>query len=149
MKERFGWNLKEGRNVLFNRYKGMIFHSWKQSSYSLFTHELWRLVTLFCMSAFFRSLFSHLLQRVLCYILGLELFHKKEVWIISKALITWVGTKVIRAWKTIFEVAKLLKTTIRPSSMRFRYRQRFNTLCTLETILRKLNSSFILLLHEK
>ena len=126
----------------------MIFHSWKQSSYSLFTHELWGLFTLFRMSAFFRPPFSYLLQRVLCFILGLELFHKKEVWIISKALITWVGTGAIRAWKTIFDIAKLWKTTIRPSIVRFRYRQRFNILCTLKTILRKLHSSFILLLYS-
>ena len=99
------------------------------------------------MPPFFR-LHSHLLQRVLCFILGLELFHKKEVWIISKALITWVGTGAIRAWKTIFDIAKLWKTTIRPSIVRFRYRQRFNILCTLKTILRKLHSSFILLLYS-
>ena len=116
----------------------MIFHSWKQWSYSLFTHELWRLFTLFRLSTFFRPPFSYLLWKFLCFILGLELFHKKEVWIVSKALITWVGTGAIRAWKTIFEIAKLLKTTIRPSRVRFRCRQRFNTLCTLETIFRKL-----------
>ena len=75
----------------------MIFHSWKQSSYSFFTHELWRLFTLFRMSTFFRPPFSYLLQRVLCFILGLELFHKKEVWIVPKALITWIGTGAIRA----------------------------------------------------
>ena len=96
----------------------------------LFTHELWRLFTLFHMSIFFRPPFSYLLQRVLCFILGLELFHKKEVWIFSKALITWVTTGAIRTWKTIFEIAKLLKTTNQPSRVRFRYRQRFNTLCT-------------------
>ena len=89
------------------------------------------------------------LQRASCFFLGLELFHKKEVWIVSKSLITWVGTGTIRAWKTIFEIAKLLKITIRHSRVRFRYRHRFNTLCTLETILRKLHCSFILLLYEK
>ena len=88
LKERFEWNLKEGPNVLFNWYKGMIFHSWKQWSYSLFTHELWRLFTLFRLSTFFRPPFSYLLWKFLCFILGLELFHKKEVWIVFKALIT-------------------------------------------------------------
>ena len=119
MKERFEWNLKEGPKVLFNWYEEMIFHSWKQSSYSLFTHELWGLFTLFCISIFLRPPFSYLLQRVLYFILGLELFHKKEVWIVSKALITWVGTGAIRAWKTIFEIAKLLKTTICSSRVKF------------------------------
>ena len=134
---------------LFNWYKGMIFHSWKQSLYSLFTYELLKLFTLFSMSTFFRLPFSYLLQRVLCFILGLELFHEKEVWIVSKALITWVGTGAIRTWKIIFEIPKLLKATIRPSRVRFWYRQRFNTLCTTETILKKFHSSFILLLYEK
>ena len=105
--------------------------------------------TLFRMSTFFRPPFSCLLKGVLRFILGFQLFHKKEVWIISKTLNTWVGTGAIRAWKTIFEIAKLLKTTICPSRVRFRYCQRFNTLCTLEAILRKLYSSFNLLLYEK
>ena len=83
------------------------------------------------------------------FIFGLELFHKKKVWIFFKALITWVENGSIRAWKIILEIAVLLKTTIGPSSMRFWNRQSFNTLCTLETILRKLNCSFILLLYEK
>ena len=134
---------------MFNWYKGMIFHSWKQSSYILFTHELWKLFTLLHMSTFFRPPISYLLQRVLSFILGSDLFHQKEVWIVSKALITCVGTGAIRAWKTIFKIVKLLKTTIRPSRVRFRYPQRFNARCTLGTILRKLYSCFILLLYEK
>ena len=141
MKEIFEWNIKEGLKVLFIRYKGMIFHSWKQSLYSLFTHELWTLFTLFRMSTFFRPPFWYLLQRILCFILGIELFHMKEVWIVSQALFTWVGSGAIRAWKT--------KRTICPSKVRLRYRQRFNTLCTLEAILRKFHSSFIQLFYEK
>ena len=101
------------------------------------------------MSTFFRHPFSYPLQRVLCFILGLELFHKKEVWIVSKALITWIDTGAIRAWKITFEIAKLLKTTIRPSRVMFQYRQRFDMLWTLQTILRKLHSSFILLVYKK
>ena len=132
---KFKWRTKS-----FNWYKGMIFHSWKQLSYSIFTHELWRLFTLFRMSTFFRPPFSYLLQKILCFILELELFHKKEVWTVSKALIKWVRTGAIRASKTIFEIAKFLKTTIRPFEVRFRYRHRFNTPCTLETISRKLYS---------
>ena len=127
----------------------MIFCSWKQASYSLFTHELWKLFTLFRMSTFFRPPSSYLLQRVLCFILGLELFYKKEAWIVSRALITWVETGAIRARKTIFDIAKLLKATIRPSRVRFRNHQSFNTFGMLETILRKLHSSFNLMLYEK
>ena len=35
----------------------------------------------------------------LCYILGLELFHKKEVLFVLKASITWVGAGAIGTWK--------------------------------------------------
>ena len=108
----------------------------------------WETIYFIHMSTFFRPPFSYLLKSVLCFILRLELLHKKEVSIVSKA-ITWVGIGAIRAWKIIFEIGKLLKTTVHPSTVRFRYRQRFNTLCTLETILRKLHSPFILLLYEK
>ena len=62
---------------------------------------------------------------------------------------SWVGTGAIRAWKIIFEIAKLLKTTIRSSRVRFWNRCSSNPLCTSEKILMKLHSYFILLLHKK
>ena len=104
---------------------------------------------LYSICQYFLGLPSHIFcRRVLCFILGLKLFDKKEVCIVSKALITWVGTAAIRAWKTIFEIATLLRTTIRLSRVRFWYCQRFNTLCPLKKNLTKLHSSFILL-YEK
>ena len=103
----------------------MILHSWQQSSYSLFTHEIGRVVNLF--RTFFRSPSLDFLQIVLCFILGLVLFHKIEVSIVSKALKIWLGTVTVRAWKTIICIAKLLKTSV------------------LEATLRKLDYSFILL----
>ena len=54
-----------------------------------------------------------------------------------------------RGWKSIFDIAKLLKTTVHPLRVRFQNRHSFSTHCELETILRKLNDSFILLLHDK
>ena len=105
----------------------MILHSWQQSSYSLFTHEIGRVVNLFRTSTFFRSPSLDFLQIVLCFILGLVLFHKIEVWIVSKALKIWLGTVAVRAWKTIICIAKLLKSSV------------------LEATLRKLDYSFILL----
>ena len=90
---------KEGTNAFFSRYKGVIFRSWKQSLCSLFTHEIWRLAKLCRISTFFRYLFVKSLQIVLCFILGLVLFHKKEVWIVSKTLIMWLGTVAIRTFK--------------------------------------------------
>ena len=56
---------------------------------------------------------------------------------------------VMRAYKTIFEILKLVNTTFCPSIVRFRNHQSFNSLCTLKTVLRKLRSSFILFLYEK
>ena len=67
----------------------------------------------------------------------------------SKALIMWLGTVVIRAWRTISDNAKLLKPTIFPSRLRLRNRQGFSAVCTLETTLGKLDSSFITLLYDK
>ena len=61
----------------------------------------------------------------------------------------WLGTVAIRAWKTIFDVARLLKTAILPSRVRFQNPQSFTTIFTLERTLRKLESSFIVLLCEK
>ena len=70
--------------------------------YSLFTCELWRLLFIPHVNIF-RPPYSYLLLRDLCFLTGLELIHKKDVWIFSKALITWVGTDTIRASKTFWE----------------------------------------------
>ena len=83
LKESFKCNLKEEPNVFFDRYKGMIFHSWKQLSYSLFTHEIWRLVNLFRIATIFRTPYLKFLKILLCFILELVLFYKKKVWIVN------------------------------------------------------------------
>ena len=62
-------------------------------------------------------------------ILGLVLFIRRGIWIVSKALIIWCGTGTIRAWKTILEIAKLVKTIIRLSRVRFQNCQFQHTLC--------------------
>ena len=46
-------------------------------------------------------------------------------------------------------LSELSKTTIIPSRVRFRNRQSFSTVCTLEITLRKLGSFTIVLLYEK
>ena len=89
LKERCEWNLREGPNIFFSRYKRMIFRSWNQLSYSLCTHDIGRLVNLFRKSIFFRPPSLTLLQIFLCFISGLVLFHKKKIWVVSKALIMW------------------------------------------------------------
>ena len=54
--------------------------------------------------------------------------------------------KIVKHFKKISE---LMNTTILPSRVRFQKCQIFSTVFTLETILRKLDSSFILLLFQK
>ena len=125
----------------------MILHSWKQSSCSLFSYEIQILVNLLCIAKFCRHVSLRFFQIDLCFIFGLMVFHRKDFWIVSKALIIWLRTGVIRAGEIIFNMAKLSKLTILPS--RVRNRQRLNTDCTLVTILRKLHSSFIVLLYKK
>ena len=120
----------------------MIFHSWKQSTCNLFTHEIWRLANLFGILTVFRPLSLKFLQIVLCFILGLVLFHKKEVCVVSKALIMWIGTVDIRAWRIIFDIAKFLKTTFLLSRVRFWNRQSFSTVAHLKLLW----ESYILLL---
>ena len=126
----------------------MIFHSWKQL-YSTFTHELWSLFALFRTSTFLTLPSSYLLQRFLCLILRIVFFHQKEVWMVSTALIGFVGNGAIRAWRNIFQISKPLETIIRPLRVMFQNHPGFNTICRSETILRKLHFSFIPLLHKK
>ena len=77
------------------------------------------------------------------------LFHQKDVWIVSKALIGFVGNGAIRDWRNYFQISKPLETIIRPLRVMFQNHPDFNTICTSETVLRKLHFSFILLLHKK
>ena len=71
-----------------------------------------------------------------------------QFWIVSKALIIWLGTVTIRTWKNIFDIAKIIKTTTLPWRVGFRNLLTFNTVFTLETNFRKLDSSFMGFLYE-
>ena len=53
--------------------------------------------------------------------------HKKLFWILSSSHIILVGTFDINERKTIFKIAKVLKTMILPSSVRWCIRQTFKT----------------------
>ena len=55
----------------------------------------------------------------------------------------------IKAWKTIFDITKPLKSTTLLFRVKLQNHQSFHTVFTSETILRKIDSSFILLLYEK
>ena len=59
------------------------------------------------------------------FILGVELFHKKAFYIFSSSFTTYFGTAVMNDWKTIFDIAIVLK--IFPSSVRFLIFHIFNT----------------------
>ena len=110
-------------------FNGITFHSWKESSYRLLTQEHWGLVFFFCILTFFRppclkSEF-YIKVKVLFFIFGLE-GHRKVFCILSSSLIISVGTFDINEIKTIFEIAKVLKTIILHSSVRWRICQTFN-----------------------
>ena len=71
------------------------------------------------MSTFFNPLALLSLQRDSCFIIGVELFHKK-VWhiIIPSSFTAYFGAAVINDWKTIFEMAIKIGIAIFPSSVR-------------------------------
>ena len=68
------------------------------------------------MSTFFKPPFSKLLQRVLCLIFGFAECHKNCFWIVYNSSSMARGTAIIKEMYTIFEIAKVLKISIFPSS---------------------------------
>ena len=46
------------------------------------------------------------------FILGVELFHKKAFYIFSSSFTTYFGTAVMNDWKTIFDIAIVLKFSL-------------------------------------
>ena len=102
------------------RYSGINFHSWQELSYSLLIQKDWRAIILFGISTFFNPPALESLHRVLCFILGEELFKKKAICIFFLSSLTiCFGTVVINAWKTNFDIAIVLKITIFPSGVSF------------------------------
>ena len=75
---------------------------------------------------FFRPPCLKLEHKVSFFIFCLE-GHRKVFCILSSSLIISVGTFDINERKTKFEIAKILKTIILPSSVRRRIRQTFKT----------------------
>ena len=73
----------------------------------------------FCILTFFRPTCLKSEHKVSFFIFGLE-GHRKVFCILSSSLIISVGTFDISERKTIFEIAKVLKTIILPSSVRRR-----------------------------
>ena len=74
--------------------------------------------------------------KVLFFAYGLE-GHREVFCILSSSLIISVGTFDFNERKTIFEVVKVLKTTLLPSSVRGRIHQTFKTFLILVMLLRK------------
>ena len=75
------------------------------------------------------------LQRVSCFILGKELFLRKAFCIFLSSLTICFGTAVINAWRTIFDIAIVLKITFFPSSLSFLIFHIFKTCYISLTIL--------------
>ena len=80
------------------------------------------------------------------FYIRMRVTHKNEVCVISKALIVWLETGTNGAWGTIFDISILLKTMILPLRLILWNHQSFNTVYTLETILRKWH--YFLLLRD-
>ena len=87
--------------------------------------------------------------KVLFFAYGLE-GHREVFCILSSSLIISVGTFDFNERKTIFEVAKVLKTILLPSSVRGRIHQTFKTFLILVMLSRKFFISFrFSLLYKK
>ena len=88
LKERLEWKIKDFLNVLLINWRGIIFHSWNESSYSPFIHEDWRLVIFSQISTSFNPSSLQSLQDVSYLIFGDEFAHKKLFCIFSSSVTT-------------------------------------------------------------
>ena len=120
LKNKFEWNLKELPKDYLIKKNDINFHSWNELSSILLIHEHWRLITLFKISIFSKPLPLQSLERVSCFILVEEFFHKKAFCIFSSPFTICLGTGVTNDWKTILDITSVLKMTIFHSSVRFR-----------------------------
>ena len=148
MNKRVEWNLKCDPNDFFISFNGITFYSWKESPYNLITQEHWRLIIFFCTLTFFSPPCLKSEHRVSFFIFGLG-GHKKVFWILSSSLIITVGTFDINERNTIFEIVKVLKTMILPSSVRQFIGQTFKTFWILVMLSRNFFSFRFSLLYEK
>ena len=102
------------------RYEGIIFHSWKFSSYNLFIQEHCRLITFVNTSKSFKPPSSFLFESVECFIFVFFPFYIKFFRILLSWLIIACGTVVIGDRWTILEIAKHLKTKTFPSIVKLK-----------------------------
>ena len=120
------WNLKCDPKDFFKSFNGITFGSWKESAYHLLTQEFLTLLFFFCKLTFFRPPCLKSEHKISFFIFGLE-GHRKVFCILSGSLIIFVGNFDINERNTIFEIAKVLKTIILPSSVRRCIRQNSKT----------------------
>ena len=100
------------------------------------------------MKTFFRPPCSKSEHKVSFFIFGVE-GHIKVFCILSSSLIISVRTFDISERKTVFEIAKVLKTIILPSSVTRHICQTFRTFWNLVMLSRKIFSFRFSLLYEK
>ena len=103
LKSRLEWKIKHSPNVFLIKVKGIIFHSWKLSSYSFLIQEHYKLIIFDLMSAFFNPPCWKSLQMVSCFTFGEDKFHKKSFCICCNASIIWFGITKTWAKKVIFD----------------------------------------------
>ena len=72
--ERLEWNLRFWPSVMWIKWNGIIFHSWKCSSYNFLTQEHCKLLTFKLISIFIRAPVSKVLDKVLFLEVGFAFF---------------------------------------------------------------------------
>ena len=136
------------QRIFFICFNDITFHSWKESSYIFLTQEHGRLIIFFCILTFLRPQCLRSGHKVTFFIFGLE-DRRKVFYILSSSFMISEGTLDINERKTIFEIAKVLKTMILPSNVRRRIHQTFKTFWILVILSRKFFSFCFSLLYEK
>ena len=110
------WNLKLLPKALWMYLRGISFHSWKFSLYSLCIQEHLNAENLCYMSTFFNPPLLKLLHNVSCFIFARLFLHGKIFCIYSSSSRKEFEIIVSNAKYTILEIASDLKIIIFPSS---------------------------------
>ena len=119
------WNLKFLPKALWIYIRGISFHSWKFSLYSLCIQDHLNAENLCVTSTFFNPPSLKLLHNVSCFIFVRIFPHRKVFCICSSSSRKEFGINVSNANYTILEIASDLKIVIFPSNDKCLMRQSF------------------------
>ena len=82
LKSRLEWKIKHCSNVSLVKVKGIIFHSWRVSSYNFLAQEHCKLIIFDFMSIFFDPPYWKSLQMVSCFTFREDEFHRKSLYLL-------------------------------------------------------------------